>query len=398
MYSLNEAQKGVHGKPPKQKEIQKIQDNLKHLQPLLEKSETKYHKACGSVELARQDWQTSLIKGCEQLQTLDEQRITQLSILLKRYTHQIGESSKKMSKMHDTLQRIDINVVDDIDLAAKKYGNYSNVHEIYLFDIYSENTKNMMNRDRRIANLNKWSSILSTDIQSQMKCIEGNGFCMGFFEENRSCRNKNSCISKGLDRVKNFHKENPKFANNEDDVRQKINSIELLQNLYEGSLFKINCALSELHGKPKPGFKYEANIILTYDKLGVPISILRLGVDNASAPPLRPSSTSPPKSASISLHSLNTLEKSNVYVSYDHGLNSSGIVQMPQPDLSSSQTKQSKTMTFIKNSHPPTYKDVITLPFTSSKRAPTTFSVDSGRFFPAFLVTEIVSKDSFPNR
>jgi hypothetical protein len=173
MYSLNEAQKGIQGKPPKQKEIQKIQDTLKHLQPLLEKSETKYHKACGSVELARQDWQTAMIKGCEQLQTIDEQRITQLNILLKRYTHQVGESSKKVAKMHDALQKIDINVCTDIELAAKKYGSYPNVHEIYLFDIYSENTKNMMNRERRIANLNKWSLILNTDIQSQIKCIEG---------------------------------------------------------------------------------------------------------------------------------------------------------------------------------------------------------------------------------
>ena len=99
MYSLDEAQKGLNGKPPKQKEIQKLEDNLSNLNKLLNTSETKYHKACSCVEVARQDWQLAIYKGCEQLQVIEEERISYLDSLIKKYTFQINESIKKLSKV-----------------------------------------------------------------------------------------------------------------------------------------------------------------------------------------------------------------------------------------------------------------------------------------------------------
>ena len=88
MYSLDEAQKGVGGKPANQKEIQRvyrllfyfckvnfsrhknkslffllqIESQIVKIKENLEKSETKYHKACANVELARQDWQIETYK------------------------------------------------------------------------------------------------------------------------------------------------------------------------------------------------------------------------------------------------------------------------------------------------------------------------------------------------
>jgi hypothetical protein len=99
MYALDEAQKGMNGKPPKQKDVQKLEDNLDNLNKLLTKSETKYHKACGCVEVARQDWQLSIYRSSEQLQMIEEERISYLDNLLKKYTFQINESTKKLSKV-----------------------------------------------------------------------------------------------------------------------------------------------------------------------------------------------------------------------------------------------------------------------------------------------------------
>ena len=99
MYALDEAQKGLNGKPPKQKDVQKLEDNLVNLNKLLNNSETKYHKACGCVEVARQDWQLAIYRGCEQLQVIEEERISSLDVLLKKYTSQINESIKKLSKV-----------------------------------------------------------------------------------------------------------------------------------------------------------------------------------------------------------------------------------------------------------------------------------------------------------
>ena len=81
MYALDEAQKGLNGKPPKQKDVQKLEDNLENLNKLLTKSETKYHKACGFVEVARQDWQLSIYRSSEQLQVIEEERISYLDNL-----------------------------------------------------------------------------------------------------------------------------------------------------------------------------------------------------------------------------------------------------------------------------------------------------------------------------
>jgi hypothetical protein len=75
--------------------------------------------------------------------------------------------------MLEGLLKIEINGKRDVEIAVKKYGTCKNEQEVYLLDIYSENTKNMMNRDRRITNLNKWSQLFNTDFHAQDKIIEG---------------------------------------------------------------------------------------------------------------------------------------------------------------------------------------------------------------------------------
>lgn len=256
MYALDEAQKGMNGKPPKQKDVQKLEDNLDNLNKLLTKSETKYHKACGCVEVARQDWQLSIYRSSEQLQMIEEERISYLDNLLKKYTFQINESTKKLSKMVEGLSKIEINVKRDIEIAVGKYGTSKNEQEIYLLDIYSENTKNMMYRDRRINNLTKWSQLIKTDYLSQDKIVEG------------------------IEKVRTFNKQNPKFGTNDDELLQKIQSIKLVKILYEACLFKIDSALADILDKPKPQImennNYLKNISTTYDKLGIPISVLKL--------------------------------------------------------------------------------------------------------------------------
>jgi len=254
MYTLDEAQKGVGGKPPKQKDIQKLEEQLGSLKTLLETSELKYHKACGHVEFARQEWHITMSKGCELMQQIEEERISQLDALIKRYTGTVAESGKKVAKMLEMLQKVEINVKFDIDTSAKKFGTTKETEqELFLFDIFSENTKNLMNRERRILNLSKWSKLLSTDVEAQLKAKEG------------------------LERHRHFTRENPKFANNSDDeISQKILSVQLLHLLYEASLFKVESSLAELVDKPKPTYRFFNNLQTTYDKMAIPQTILKL--------------------------------------------------------------------------------------------------------------------------
>jgi hypothetical protein len=84
----------------------------------------------------------------------------------------------------------------------------------------------------------------------------------------------------GIEKVRTFNRQNPKFGTNDDELLQKIQSIKLVKILYESCLFKIDSSLAEIVDKPKPQINdtnnYLKNITTTYDKLGIPISILKL--------------------------------------------------------------------------------------------------------------------------
>lgn len=244
MYSLDEAQKGVGGKPPNQKEIQRLEAQIIKTKEYLDKSELKYHKACASVEIARQDWQAETLRGCIQMQSIETDRISSLEQLIKKLTIQVNLLSKKMLKIVEVFQSVTVDVKNDIQVACKKYGTSLNEQDIYLYDIYAENTKNMMNRDRRILSLNKWADILHADVVSQVKAREG------------------------LEKVKSFAKINPNFYtnNSESDIGQKCESVQLMQILYEASLYKIQTAITDLSGQTKPNYQYSNLINTTYDK------------------------------------------------------------------------------------------------------------------------------------
>lgn len=207
------------------------------------------------------------------MQTIEVDRISQLEQLIKKLSLQVNFLSKKMLKIIDVYQNIHVDVNEDIKLACKKFGTSSNEQEICLYDIYSENTKNMMNRERRIANLGKWNELLNADLQSQVKSKQG------------------------LEKVKSFAKENPNFGANSQDVEQKIESVNLLQLLYEASVFKIQAALADLFENPKPTFSHSSSIVTTYDKQGVPSSILKMPapfVAVVTKSDVKPSAPSPP--------------------------------------------------------------------------------------------------------
>jgi nostrin len=320
MYSLDEAQKGVSGKPPNQKEIQRLETQIVKTKEYLDKSESKYHKACAAVELARQDWQSETHKGCIQMQSIESDRISSLEQLIKKLTIQINLLSKKMNKIVQVFQNITVDVNSDIQLACKKYGTSSNEQDIYLYDVYAENTKNMMNRDRRITSLNKWADLMQLDVQSQLKA------------------------SQGLEKVKSFAKDNPNFYtnNSEIDIDQKCESVHLMQLLYEASLFKIQSALADLSGQistNKPTYKYSNLMNTTYDKQGVPITFLKLSPsfninnnNNESSSSSNDEISAPPLPSSTTTNLTKCLSTSNTTLNYTaSAAPSAPIISMPIP-------------------------------------------------------------------
>ena len=191
------------------------------------------------------------------MQSIEVDRLNSLEQLIKKLTIQLNLLAKKMTKVVEVFQSIEIDIDSDIRSACKKYGTCPNEQEISLYDIYAENTKNMMNKDRRIANLNKWSQLFEADVKSQANSLQG------------------------LIKVKNFAKENPNFnANNDADVNHKLETVKTLKILYEASFFKVKSALSELTEPHAPKATYEHSSLMStiFDKQGVPLTILRLPV------------------------------------------------------------------------------------------------------------------------
>lgn len=187
------------------------------------------------------------------MQLIEADRISSLEQLIKKMSIQMNLMSRKMLKIVEVFGGLKVDVDEDVRTACKKYGTTPNEssssntsqseQEIFLYDIYAENTRNMMNKDRRIANLTKWAHMFNADVQAQQKARHG------------------------LEKVKCFARENPNFnANNDVEVEIKLESVGLLQMLYEASLFKVQSALSELLGTSRPTFALANQMTTTYDK------------------------------------------------------------------------------------------------------------------------------------
>ena len=264
------------------------------------------------------------------MQSIENDRISSLEQLIKKLTIQLNLLAKKMTKVVEVFQGIEIDIKSDIKTTCKKYGTCQNEQEIYLYDIFAENTKNIMNKDRRIANLNKWSQLFETDVKSQTNSLQG------------------------LIKVKNFAKENPNFnTNNDADVNQKVESVKTLKILYEASLFKVKCALNELlepNGTSKPSYEHSSLISTIFDKQGVPLTILKLPVSyfvlGNSVPsssstnsvasvvyrPSAPSAPSSPTRSTLNYPSNSTLSSSsNSSSAYSSLKDNTPIISMPMP-------------------------------------------------------------------
>ena len=268
------------------------------------------------------------------MQTIEIDRISSLEQLIKKLTIQLNLLAKKMTKVVEVFQSIQIDIPADIKTACKKHGTCQNEQEICLYDIYAENTKNMMNKDRRIVNLNKWSHLFEVDVKSQQNSLAG------------------------LIKVKNFAKENPNFnANNDADVNQKLDSVKNLKLLYESSWFKVKSALGEIIEPHAPKLTYEHSSLMStiFDKQGVPITTLKLPVsfftlsssNNTSTTsnlveqrPSAPSAPdSPTRSSSIIFNyppgiTNSILSSSSAYSSLNQ--NAAAIISMPMPQPYSS--------------------------------------------------------------
>jgi hypothetical protein len=117
------------------------------------------------------------------MQAIETERICSLEQLIGKLSAQILLLAGKQRRVGEAYASIGVNVGEEIREACRKYGTASGgEQELCLYDVFSENTKNMMNRERRGESLSKWAEMLAADLGSQVRaCSLFVALCLASF-------------------------------------------------------------------------------------------------------------------------------------------------------------------------------------------------------------------------
>ncbi|CAF3486250.1 unnamed protein product [Rotaria sp. Silwood1] len=237
--------------------------SLRKAEQELDKTEKKYHESTKDVELARQSCDAEMCKSCDQMQTMELDRINEMEKFIQTYTNSIQKLSETMNQVTQELYSIRITPQDDI-ITEGKLNVQTTETEILLYDIYAENDHNAMSQERRILSLMHWIQMLKQDIEVQRRSKDG------------------------IENLQGFCKQNEKFSTsvNPSEIFVNRESVRLLQCLYEGSLYKIELIYNQIKHLPEPRYEHSQRFAKSYTDKGIPTTFLRI--------PFQPLSQNPP--------------------------------------------------------------------------------------------------------
>ncbi|CAF3420571.1 unnamed protein product [Rotaria socialis] len=322
------------------KETGKIEMSLRKLEQELEKNEKKYHESTKEVEIARQTCDAEMCRSCDQMQTMELDRINEMEKFIQTYTNSIQKLSETMNQITQELFSIRITPSEDI-VTEGKLNLQTTETEILLYDIYAENEPNTMSQERRILSLMHWMQMLKQDIEIQrrskdvssvfpLKSREGespdddrssssDGAMRSRLAQSQTdivvhgeqLRESSSSSSndddgamchhkkrenqkkKGIENLQGFCKQNQKFLSsvNPSEIFTNRESVRLLQCLYQGSLYKMEVLYNQIKHLPEPQYEHSQRFAKSYTDKGVPTSFLRI--------PFQPLSQTPASAPSV---------------------------------------------------------------------------------------------------
>ncbi|CAF2068106.1 unnamed protein product [Rotaria magnacalcarata] len=246
---------------------EKIEMSLRKLEQELEKNEKKYHESTKEVEIARQTCDAEMCRSCDQMQTMELDRINEMEKFIQTYTNSIQKLSETMNQITQELFSIRITPQEDI-VTEGKLNLQTTETEILLYDIYAENEPNTMSQERRILSLMHWMQMLKQDIEIQRRSKDG------------------------IENLHGFCKQNQKFSSsvNPSELFTNRESVRLLQCLYQGSLYKMEVLYNQIKHLPEPQYEHSQRFAKSYTDKGVPTTFLRI--------PFQPLSQTPPSAPS----------------------------------------------------------------------------------------------------
>ncbi|CAF3457425.1 unnamed protein product [Rotaria sp. Silwood1] len=283
------------------KEVSKIEMSLRKAEQELEKTEKKYHESTKDVELARQSCDAEMCKSCDQMQTMELDRINEMEKFIQTYTNSIQKLSETMNQVTQELYSIRITPQDDI-ITEGKLNVQTTETEILLYDIYAENDHNAMSQERRILSLMHWIQMLKQDIEVQRRSKDDIVIHREQHRDNLSSssndddddgamyhhKKRENRKREGIENLQGFCKQNEKFSTsvNPSEIFVNRESVRLLQCLYEGSLYKIELIYNQIKHLPEPRYEHSQRFAKSYTDKGIPTTFLRI--------PFQPLSQNPP--------------------------------------------------------------------------------------------------------
>lgn len=239
-----------------EKDIAKLEKKVAQLEDSLAKADKEYYDASRKAEAARQDWESMVFKACGQLQTIEEQRITQMQDMLNRYNSCLSAVGPKIIKSCEKLGMAveGINVTSDVLRISEIKGKRPNQSEQILLDYYAEDRTNHMDMGRRRQALEYYVNHLEQELDKERKGREG------------------------VERLMEVYKGQPSFADavTQEEGFQRLANVNAMLRYLEASHVKIGCILADLSNQPKPQSQLTTRIERTKDKQGFSTSILRM--------------------------------------------------------------------------------------------------------------------------
>ncbi|CAM4816040.1 unnamed protein product [Rotaria magnacalcarata] len=285
------------------KETGKIEVSLRKLEQELEKNEKKYHESTKEVEIARQTCDAEMCRSCDQMQTMELDRINEMEKFIQTYTNSIQKLSETMNQITQELFSIRITPQEDI-VTEGKLNLQTTETEILLYDIYAENEPNTMSQERRILSLMHWMQMLKQDIEIQRRSkddivahgeqLRESSSSSSNDDDGAMCHHKKRENRKkqGIENLHGFCKQNQKFSSsvNPSELFTNRESVRLLQCLYQGSLYKMEVLYNQIKHLPEPQYEHSQRFAKSYTDKGVPTTFLRI--------PFQPLSQTPPSAPS----------------------------------------------------------------------------------------------------
>ncbi|XP_034042973.1 nostrin [Thalassophryne amazonica] len=233
-----------------EKEKQKMLNRLTKSAEMQARVDEEYFDINMEGHQMRLKWENTL-KSCFQIiQELEKQRIEILCNILNRYNLHMSSFGQTVvhgqKQLEQSVQRVDMDKDLQMLVEENSITTEDNKAEFLMADYFEEDSKSLMERDRRRQAIKHKLQRLEDSIAKTQKDCEG------------------------LEKLMKTYSENPSFSNqkNLEETEQQLDENTLKLDLLEATHYKLSLSLSELEGKPKSCHRFSDNITKWKDKDG----------------------------------------------------------------------------------------------------------------------------------